>query len=117
MRRNRESAELVSNLANFQGGCALHVGEDDSQAKQLPLGSRHLDTWYDEEIVHRQAILPDEPFIEQVAAGIAGVVVRHRKTAEAFASRGGDQRLRTADSVSREPGVAVEIDVVRHGRM
>ena len=87
-----------------------------AETEEMALGCRDFHAWNDHEIVDGFAILTDESFIQEITATVAGVVIGERKTMQPFLPGGGDQRFRAAHSVPGKPGVAVEVDVISHGR-
>ena len=68
----------------------------------------------DEETIDRLAVFAHQPFVEQVADGVAGVVIRDGEAVQALLARGRDIFLRTRHAIAREERVRVEVDVERH---
>src|ERR1700730_8752598 len=55
-----------------------------------------------------------QTFFQHVSDRIAGVVVGHRDSVEAFRLRRGDQIFRTGNAVAREERVSVKIEIKGH---
>ena len=82
----------------------------------MAFGGGNFDAGNDEEAIDGLAVLAHEARVEQVAAAVARVVIGEREAVQTLAAGRGDERLGAADAIAGKPGVAVEVDVVRHAR-
>ena len=61
------------------------VGQGCPDAKQMAFGGGDFDAGNDEKIIHRQSVLPHQPFLEQVVDRVAGVVIGDGNPCSPFA--------------------------------
>src|SRR5215217_7296805 len=115
VRRNSQTASFVNNLANFACGFAFQVGQLRTDAEQMPIRSRHLHPWQNEEIVDRQAIQSHQTFLEQVIHSVARVVIGNRDAVQTFSLGSRNHVFRAGNTVSGKERMRVEVDVKRHG--
>ena len=84
MWRNGEPAALVNEIADFARRPAFEIGKRSADAEQMAFRRRDFDAGDDEKIVHRQAVLAHQPFLEEVGDAVVGVVIGEGETVQAL---------------------------------
>src|SRR5205809_1037850 len=117
MWRNGEAAMLVNERADVAGSAALQswgVGQCCPDTKQMALRSGDLNSRNNEETVYRESIVTHQVFPPQIIDRIASVMIGNSDAVQSFRPRARDQILRAGNTVAREKGVSMQVDIERH---
>ncbi len=114
MRRNRETAALVNDVANFTRRFAFQIRQLGADAKKVTIGGGHFDAGQNEETIDRLAVETHQTFFEQISDRIAGVVIGNGDAVQTFGARRRDQIFRAGDAVAGKERVGMQIEIERH---
>jgi len=116
MRRNREPAPLVNDVADFARGFSFQVRQLSADAQQVAVGGGDFDSGQNEKTVHGLTVEPHQSFFEHVGDSVAGVVIRYGNAMQTFRLGSADQIFRTRNAVAGEKRMSVEIEIEGHAR-